>query len=90
MDHLVSSAQTALQVVNVPTPAAADSMHIIIRCSDDDCSLGMLQQVLQALEGGDRVPVHGEWFDTVIKCRIAPAADAGMRPGTRREWFAHN
>ena len=90
MDHLVGSAQTALQVVNVPTPAAADSMHIIIRCGDDDGSFHMLQQVLQALEGGGRLPVHGEWFDTVVKCRIAPAADAGVSPGTRREWFAHN
>ena len=56
MDHLARSAQAALQVVNVSTPAAADSMHIIIRRSDDDGSLRMLQQVLQPIESGNRIP----------------------------------
>ena len=90
MNHPAGSAQTALQVVNVPTPAAADSMHIIIRCGDDNCSLRMLQQVLQAFEGRGSVPMYGEWLYTMIKCRIAPAADTGMGPGAGREWFAHN
>ena len=90
MDYTVNTAEPALQVVNVPTPAAADSMHIIIRCSDNDSSLRMLQQVLQPLEGSHRVSGNREWFDAMIKCRVVPAADAGMGPGTRREGLTHN
>ena len=89
MDHVLLNAETALQVVNVPTPAAALGMDIIIRSSDDDGSLSVLQQVLQPLESGGRVSMNTEWIDTVIKCRIIPATDADKRPRTRREWFAH-
>ena len=56
MDHVLVNAQAALQVVNVPAPAAADGMDIIISRSDDVCSLCACQQVLQALEGSDGVP----------------------------------
>ena len=90
VDYIFLTAEPALQVIDIPAPAAALRMDIIICLGDDDGAHGTLQQVLQALEGGDRVPRHSEWVDTLIKCRVIPAADAGIRPWTRREWLAHN
>ena len=90
MDYIFLTAEPALQVIDIPAPAAALGMDIIICLSDDDGARCTPHEVLQVPEGGDRASMHGEWLDTVIKCRIVPAADAGVGPWTRGEWLAHN
>ena len=90
MDYPAGTAEPALQVVDEPElPAAAFSMDIIFRGSDDNGAFSALQQGPEAAEAGIRVPVNRYWFDPVVERGVAPAADAGERPWTGSEWFAH-